>query len=105
MGVGAGKFLGVRKIFARISPIVPEKFSEEESLHVIFSNQTTLGPIFARILRKFAQIFRGFAQVFTDFAQISTDLPIFSGILPGFSPDQNFWGCACTPAPPLPTSL
>ena len=27
IGVGASKFLGVRKIFARISPNLPEKFS------------------------------------------------------------------------------
>jgi len=30
-------------------------------------------------------------KIFRDFAQISTD---FSG----FSTDQNFWWCACTPA-------
>ena len=37
-----------------------------------FSNQTTLGAIFARIFREFAQICRYFAKVFTDFAQIFT---------------------------------
>jgi len=37
-----------------------------------FSNQTTLGAIFASIFRDFAQIFWDFAKVFTDFSLIST---------------------------------
>jgi len=47
---------------------------QKQRLHVIsgamFSNQSTLGAIFACIFRGFAQIFRDFARVFTDFAQI-----------------------------------
>jgi len=61
------------------------------SLGAIFSNQSTLGIIFARIFRDFAQIFREFVK----FSQI---LPRFLGILPEFSPNQNFWGYTCTPA-------
>ena len=43
----------------------------------IFWSQTTLGPIFSWIFMDFDQIFR-------DVIRISTN--------------QNFWGCACTPA-------
>ena len=32
--------------------------------------------------------------------RFSDILPRFWGILPGFSPNQNFWGCACTPCSP-----
>jgi len=32
IGVGAGKFLGVRGIFAQISPNLPEKYSKENDL-------------------------------------------------------------------------
>jgi len=65
-GVGAGEFLGVRKIFARISTNLPEKrkvfrqlffrlFSPTQIIktfsgmtsNAIFSNQTTLGAILA----------------------------------------------------------
>jgi len=108
MGAGAGKFLGVRKILAQNFPNLPKKLqkmslpTQEKSLHVIwspfFSNQSTMGAIFARIFREFAEIIRGFTKVFTYFAQISTILSVFWGILPGFSPNQNFWGCTCTPA-------
>jgi len=60
-GVGAGKFLGVLKIFAQISPNLPEKYSKENYLqkikktmrffHVgrIFSNQNTSSTICAQI--------------------------------------------------------
>jgi len=83
-GVGAGKFLGVRRIFARISPklgqkgfvptFLPQRDNEDhflgwppkKGLHVVlqtldamFWNQTTLGAIFA-------QTFRDFAKIFTD---------------------------------------
>jgi len=86
IGAGAGKLLGVRKIFARISPNLYEKFlcdfclqtfsphkdqkglfwydlqkTKKSSgicvfllkLGTIFSNQTTLDAIFARIFRNF----------------------------------------------------
>jgi len=32
IGLVAGKFLGVRRIFAQISPNMPEKYSEENDL-------------------------------------------------------------------------
>ena len=100
-GVGAGKFLGVRKIFARIFPNLPEKqkvfrqlfvrifsptrimrtFSEMTS-NAIFSKQTTFGAIFVRIFRKFAQILWDFVNTFNDFAQIFIDfVPIFGHLV------------------------
>jgi len=35
-----------------------------------FSNQKTLGAIFARILKEFAQNFQDFVKIFIDFAQL-----------------------------------
>ena len=82
IGVGASKFSGVRRIFARISLNLPEKlfcdfylqmFSHKDheviflcdlqkkvfvcfsqTLGAIFWSQTTLGAIFVRIFRDFA---------------------------------------------------
>jgi len=100
IGVKAGKSLGVRKIFARISPNLPEKFSSNflceyflphsswrlffgttskkglyvilQVLSAIFWNQTTLRMMFACMFRALAQIFRVFANIFIDFAYIFT---------------------------------
>jgi len=82
--------MGVRRIFAQISPELARKllghllcvawrqnfgWPTKKRLHVtlgaIFSNQSTLDVIFACIFGEFAQIFRDFEKVFTDFAQIS----------------------------------
>jgi len=86
IGVGAGKFLGVRRLFSQISPNLLEKFlcdlcpqilSREDhenpsfgmfsikkvfmcvlwTLGAIFWNQTTFATIFAQIFRDFARIF------------------------------------------------
>jgi len=48
-------------------------------------------PRFQGILRRFQR----FSRIFPRFPQI---FPRFWGILPGFSSNQNFWGCTCTPA-------
>ena len=100
VGAGAGKFLGLRRIFARISPNLPEKFFVQfclqfsptkimktffwcdlqkkvfmcffANLGVIFWSQTTLGAIYSRIFRNLLR----------------------------FSTNQNFRGCACTPCTP-----
>jgi len=87
------QIFGVRRIFAQISPNLPETFLCDfclqifiswrpfylflvwppknrsscvflQTLGAIFSNQTTLGIIFARIFRDFAQIFKDFARNF-----------------------------------------
>jgi len=99
---GKASLWGVRRVFARISPNLPEKIlghflcerflmktvlgaissnqtalgaisSNQTALGAISSNQTALGAIFARIFKEFAQIFSDFAKVFTEFAQISLD--------------------------------
>jgi len=92
ISVGAGKFLGMRKIFGQIFPNVPEKtlghFLCEDLMKTLFrmiSNKRsscefgrhlfqikhTLGAIFASISSKFPQIFRDFKNVVTDLAEIS----------------------------------
>jgi len=125
MGVGAGKFLGVRRIFARISPNLRQKFWATFSgkifshsncfwddlqigLHVIlntlgtiFSNQSTWAPflpVVSESLPRFSVTLRRFSQILLRFPWI---LPGFSGILRGFSSNQNFWGALVPPAPVL----
>jgi len=125
IGVGAGKFLGVRRIFSQISPTLPEKYSKENdlqkndctSLHVgrIFSNQSTSSTIFAQIYRKrtkwkhdlqkkrlhfdFECYFCKIKSTYSDFTKVfSYFAQISPHILPRFSPNQKFWGCACPPA-------
>ena len=94
--------MGVRRIFVRISPNLPENFwANFCALHedrILDDLQKTSSCDFGRhflkskhvgrhlcIFGEFAQIFRDFAKVFTDFVQISLDFA-------GFSPNQNFWG-------------
>ena len=58
----------------------------------------TLGavlPRFSGILPRCLGILFGFSGSLPKFSDF---LPTVSGILPGFSTNQNFWGCACTPA-------
>jgi len=57
----------------------------------LFSNQSILDAIFAQIFMEFWKVLRDFARILKDFNRILKDLP-------GFSPNQNFWGCGCTPA-------
>jgi len=62
-GVGAGKFLGVRRNFARIIPNLPKKYFKKSDVQKkqlfmsiqapLFSNQSMLGAIFAQVFRKF----------------------------------------------------
>jgi len=70
-----------------------------------FSNESTLGTIFACIFRDFVyQIFRDLvkvSKVSIDFAQISADFAWVSQILLRFSPNENFWGALAPPAPSL----
>jgi len=49
----------------------------------LFSNQSMLAAIFAQIFREF----RRFSEI----------LPGFYRILLRLSPNQNYWGCDCTP--------
>jgi len=94
IGLGAGNFLGLRKIFAQIFPNLPEKFfGFRASLCANISSHTdlstfsfgmtskkriqvilhTLGTIFDRIFRQFARIFWYFGNIFTDFHGFCTD--------------------------------
>ena len=69
-------------------------------LGAIFSKQ--IGRHFFQIKGRWAPIFLVFLGSLPRFSGIlrrfSQILPRFTLILPGFSPNQNFWGCACTPA-------
>jgi len=120
--VGAGNFWVEQRIFARISPSLPEKFFCDVCLQIFshndhedffdvtpekrsscvflqtvsanFWSQTTLGAIFVRIFRNSVQIFRVFVQIFRKFAQIFRHFA-------RFSTNQNFRGALsppCTPA-------
>ena len=44
-----------------------------QTLGAIFSNQTSLGTIFAQIFRDFAKVFTEFIQIYTNFARIFKD--------------------------------
>jgi len=59
IGVGAGKFLGVRRVSAQICPNLPGKSSKEIDLQkktiALFSNQCTSSTIFPQILPKLAR--------------------------------------------------
>ena len=66
IGVGAGKFLGNGKIFARKK--LQKSDVQKKTLHVIlgatfFSNRSMLGAIFAHIFRECVKVFRYFARV------------------------------------------
>jgi len=43
----------------------------------------------------FVCIFRELAHICRDFVNVYRVLLRFPHTLPGFSPNQNFWGCAC----------
>ena len=90
IGVRAGKFLGLRMIFARISPNLPETFT--------FLSQRSWRPFFGMIsIKKGLRVF--FYKLWAPFLRrFSGILPIISGILSGFSTNWNFWGCACDPS-------
>jgi len=104
ISVGAGKFLGVRRIFARIFLNLPErflcdfacKFSPTKIMKTFcwhdlqkksftfgrwaqcFEIKKTLGAIFAPIFRHFAPVFRDSAQIFRNFAWMfdKSELPV-----------------------------
>jgi len=73
IGVGAGKFLRVRRISAQISPNLPKTNCKENDLQKlkkkllyftgrIFSKQGTSSTIFAQISPKLAQISPNFSE-------------------------------------------
>jgi len=102
IGAGAGKILGVRRIFVRILPNVPEKTPNKQSdlqkklcmrfWAPFFSNQSRLGATFAHILSKSVQIFRDFAKK-------------FHGFFPDFNQVKTFRGALALSATPPPTPV
>jgi len=108
IGVGVGKFLGVRRNLAWILPNMPEKYFKISDLQKrtnlfipirasfmsiwslrtpLFSNQSMLDAICAQML----QSFRKFPEI----------LPGFYGISPGFCQIKTFGGAIAAPAPRL----
>ena len=96
IGVGAGKCLGVRRMFARISPNLPEKFcatlayrfSLTKIMKIFFADFQT--SVFVRSSCVFLQ---KLGAIFLNQATLGWN----AGILPGFSTTQKLWGWACTP--------
>jgi len=110
IGVGAGKFLVVRRNFARILTTFPKKSNKSDRQKKEESSSCQFGRHFLQVkacwapfLLKFSGSLWRFSEILPGFCGI---LPGFYGILPGFSPNQNFWGCGCTPAslPPTPVA-
>ena len=101
IGVGAGKFLGVRRKFSGMVPNLPKynskkwppKLQKKLGRHY-FQIKACWAPVFQRVLkgsRRFSPDFRGFCPILWDFSRIFTK--------------SKFWGCGCTPAPPPPTPV
>jgi len=107
IGVRAGKFLEVRRIFDQVSPNLPEKLLCDFFAYK-FSPTKIMKTFFGVTSKK--RVFICFSpNVGHYFLKLNTHwapfLPRFSGILPrylrilpGFLTNQNFWGCACNPA-------
>jgi len=95
------KIFGVRRIFFRISPNLPEKFfvqfcqqifshKDHEGLFLVWSPKKGLHVFFHKLWVWFLEVKQRWAPF----------IPGFSGILLRFSANQHFWGCACTPCTP-----
>jgi len=95
IGVGAGKFLGVRRIFLKYPQTRPKSFC------AIFAHKfspTKIMKMFSGVTsKKSLNVF--FCKPLVPFFEVKERwllfLPGFSGILPRFSANQNFWRCAC----------
>jgi len=97
IGVGAVKFFGVRRNFARILPNLPEKYFkisdlQKKAFHV---NSGSM-----RSPKKCSSCHFG-RHFCSDFLGVLECSQRFSPDFMGFSPNQNFWGCACTPSNPV----
>jgi len=88
-----------RRIFARMSPNLPEKLfvqlltamilpQDHQDLFLVLNAKKDLHVFFCKPWAPFFEV----KQRWVPF------LPGFSGILPRFSANQNFWRCPCTPA-------
>jgi len=125
IGVGASKFLGVRRTFGWISPNLPEKFlfnfclqifshKDHENLFLVwFSKKKRAFMCFSaqvgRYFLKSSDVECHFSQILSilpRFSEIlskcSGILPEFSEIFPRFSTNENFWGWPSAPPPLTP---
>jgi len=95
IGEGAGNFFGVRRIFARILPNVPEKNSIKSDLQ-----KKALHVILGAVGRHSCSYFLEFAHIFKDFVKVCTDLPRFPrDFFPNFHQIKTFGGALTHPTP------
>jgi len=120
IGVGAGKYLGVRRIFARISPNLPEKFlgkflriSSHEDLFGLTSKRRVpflqikqgwapVLPVFSSSLPRFSRILKSFHRFCPDFHGFCPDFQRFN---PNFHQIKTFGGALSPPAHPPSSPL
>jgi len=108
IGVGAGKFLGVRRIqtFPKsfCAPFA-HNFLPQWTWRSVFGVTSKIGLncVFLQMLgakqrwAPFLPGFQGFSPGFSGILpRFSEVLPKSSGILPKFLTNQNLWGCVCT---------
>ena len=120
IGLGAGKFLGVGRIFARISPNLPKNFcstfaytfSPTKIVKAFFgvTSKWRYSCVFLHTLgatvlnKKFREPFFPYFQGFCpDFHGCCLDFQNFCPDFQGFSQifdKSKFWGCVCTPCIP-----
>ena len=89
--VGASKFVGLRRIFARIS-----ETCQKNCWANFCANIFSLRPFLPHLQK--TTFFPNKRTLAATFARFSGIFPGFSGILPKFSTNQTFWGCTCTTA-------
>jgi len=93
IGVGASKILGMRRIFARISPNLPKKLLCDFCLEIFSHKDHELKTFFGVTSKKAFMFFcKRWAPFFEVKQHWAPFLPRFSGIFPGLSTNQNFWG-------------
>jgi len=94
--VGAGKFWGVRRIFARISPNLAEtflcNFCQQICSHKDYEDLFLVWPP--------KNVFVFFCKPWVSFFKSSNVGRHFYPDFQGFLANQNFWCCACTPCTP-----
>ena len=99
IGLGAGTFLGLRRIFARISQTSPKRVLCNFFLQTLSTKIITT--FFGVTSKKGLHMF--FCKPWAPFFEFKQRWALFlrglSGLLPRFSTNQNFWVCACISSP------
>jgi len=100
--------LAQKVVVRRLPAIFLPRVTSKKGLHLFFCKRLT--PLFevkqfCPDVQEFCQVFRDFAQIFRDFAQIFRDFAKIFRDFSGFSTNQNFCGCVCTPCTPTFTPL